>query len=378
VATTTATAVGTGAYSVSNLKPGDYLVCETQKASWTQSQPDPSSSPVCGAPVTGNPSGGGYAFTLTSGQSKTVGDIGNYRNATITVTKYNDRNGNHQQDAGEPTLQGWTFFVDGNGNGSLDAGETKQVTGSSGQATLSVKPASGYQICEVSQSTWFNTDPGTALPCKQVGALSSGGSATLKFGNRQTATTGAKTIGYWQNKNGQALITGASSTNGVCKLTSFLRQYNPFQDLSSTATCAQVATYVTNVIKAANSSGSSMNQMLKAQMLATALDVYFSDPALGGNKLNAPAPIGGLAIDLTMICSMIDGSGGSATCSGSFTNVSSVFGGAPSLTVSQMLAYAAGQSNSGGGTWYANVKTTQEKAKNAFDAINNEVAFIAP
>ncbi len=53
-----------------------------------------------------------------------------------------------------------------------------------------------------------------------------------------------------------------------------------------------------------------MNAMLKAQMLATALDVYFSDPALGGNKIGAPAPIGGFAIDLTMICRMIDSSGG--------------------------------------------------------------------
>src|SRR5437899_2906246 len=32
--------------------------------------------------------------------------------------------------------------------------------------------------------------------------------------------------------------------------------------------------------------------MLKAQMLATALDVYFSDPALGANKIDVPAPIG--------------------------------------------------------------------------------------
>jgi hypothetical protein len=96
-----------------------------------------------------------------------------------------------------------------------------------------------------------------------------------------------------------------------------------------------VATYVTDIINAANASGSSMNPMLKAQMLATALDVYFSDPALGGNKINASVPIGGLKIDLTMICAMIDSSGGTATCAGSFQNVSSAFGGATSLTVSR-------------------------------------------
>jgi len=188
------------------------------------------------------------------------------------------------------------------------------------------------------------------------------------------AKTGALTMGFWQNKNGQGIISGQAKT-GVCPSATWLRQYAPFQDLSATATCSQVATYAYNVIKAANASGASMNAMLKAQMLATALDVYFSDPALGGNKINAPAPIGGVKIDLTMICKMIDGSGGTATCSGSFQNVSAAFGGATSLTVSQVLAYAASQSNAGGSLWYGQVKATQELAKNAFDAINNQVAL---
>ena len=142
----------------------------------------------------------------------------------------------------------------------------------------------------------------------------------------------------------------------------------------ATATCAQVGTYLTNIIKikAANASGAATNATLKDQMLATALDVYFSDPALatalGGNKIGAPAPIGSVAIDLTKICKNI------AICS-VYENVSSAFGGATSLTVSQMLDYAASQSNAGGSAWYGQVKATQELAKDAFDAINNQVAF---
>jgi hypothetical protein len=180
--------------------------------------------------------------------------------------------------------------------------------------------------------------------------------------------TGALTMGFWQNKNGQGIITSGASTAGVCNSGTWLRQYAPFQDLSATASCAQVATYVFNTIKAANASGASMNAMLKAQMLATALDVYFSDPALGGNRINAPAPIGGVAIDLTKVCKNI------GTCS-IYEDVSSAFGGATSLTVSQMLAYAASQSNAGGSNWYGQVKAVQELAKDAFDAINNQVAF---
>jgi hypothetical protein len=187
--------------------------------------------------------------------------------------------------------------------------------------------------------------------------------------------TGALTMGFWQNKNGQAIIT-SQAKSGVCPSATWLRQYAPFQDLSAQATCAQVGTYVTNVIKAASAAGTSMNPMLKAQMLATSLDVYFSSSA-GGNKIGAPAPIGGVSIDLTKICKMIDGSGG-GTCAGAYENVSGAFGGATSLTVSQMLAYAAGQSNVGGSTWYGQVKATQGLAKDAFDAINNQVAFSAP
>lgn len=190
--------------------------------------------------------------------------------------------------------------------------------------------------------------------------------------------TGALTMGFWQNKNGQGIITGGTSTSGVCNSGSWVRQYTPFQDLSATATCSQTATYVYNLIKAANASGSSMNAMLKAQMLATALDVYFSDPTLGGNKISTPTPLGGVKIDLTQVCAMLDGSGGTATCSGSYENVSAAFGGATSLTVSQMLAYAASKSNVGGSVWYGNVKSTQALAKDVFDAINNQAAFIAP
>jgi len=125
-----------------------------------------------------------------------------------------------------------------------------------------------------------------------------------------------------------------------------------------------VATYVYNVIKAANASGASMNAMLKAQDLATSLDVFFSTSGLGG-----------VAIDLTKVCSVSDQSNGTGNCSGTYINTSAAFGGATSLTVFQIMAYAASQSNVGGSTWYGNVKNTQFLAKDTFDAINNQLAF---
>ena len=200
-------------------------------------------------------------------------------------------------------------------------------------------------------------------------------SQTVTVCNTQT---GALTMGFWQNKNGQGIITSGSSTGGVCNSGAWLRQFAPFQDLSSTASCSAVASYVLNIIKAANASGAAMNAMLKAQMLATALDVYFSDPTLGGNRIGAAGALGAVNINLTQVCNMVDNSGGSGTCSGTSLNVSSAFGGATSMTVVNMLLFQNNVSSSGGGAWYGNVKSVQELAKDAFDAINNQAALIAP
>jgi hypothetical protein len=183
------------------------------------------------------------------------------------------------------------------------------------------------------------------------------------------AAPGALTMGFWQNKNGQGIITAANQAN----LGAYLRGYHPFSDAPSSG----LAAYVYNIIKNATAKGAAMNAMLKGQMLSTTLDVYFSDPALGGNRINAPSPIGSQNVDLTAICRMIDGSGGTSTCSGTYYDTSSAFGGGGCQTVNALLAY---QNTSDplvdhGAVWYGNVKSTQELAKNTFDAINNHVAF---
>jgi hypothetical protein len=166
---------------------------------------------------------------------------------------------------------------------------------------------------------------------------------------------GEGTMGFWQNTNGQKVITSGASTYGVCNSGAYLRTYAPFQDLSATANCKDVAAYVTKIVKAASASGAAMNAMLKAQMLSTALDVFFG---------KVP---GNVNMDLTKVNKPI--------ASANFENVSAAFGGATKLTVGQMLAYAATQSNAGGSSWYGQVKATQELAKDAFDAVNNGVAL---
>jgi uncharacterized repeat protein (TIGR01451 family) len=216
---------------------------------------------------------------------------------------------------------------------------------------------------------YSHTVPVPASACKSYAntamILETGQTAdrSVKVCKVASTSLGSKTIGFWQSKQGQQIIKNTDTSKCVCKATPWLRQFAPFQDLSAKASCQSVATYVNNVIKAAD--GSWMNKKLRAQMLATALNVYYSDPALGDNKIGAPSPIGGVTVDLTMIKA---GSG--------YQNVSGAFGGATTMKVIDMLYYAASKSNVGGSYWYGNVRKTQEKAKNAFDAINNNWVLV--
>ena len=243
-----------------------------------------------------------------------------------------------------------------------------------------------------------NSAPGSCASHTNVATIVQTGQNSSQTVTVCNTNTGALTMGFWQNKNGQGIITSFCGGTSGTSLNTFLRQFNPFQDLSSTATCSQDASYVNNIIKAATctSSTNTCNSMLRSQMLATALDVYFSTPSLGGNKVggfnglggSTPA-LGGVAIDLSKICAMIDGSSGS-TCSGVTEDARPEFGIAPpalGTTVGLMLLYSdflsavngsPVASSTTGSTWYKNIKARQVIAKDAFDSINNQKALIAP
>jgi hypothetical protein len=209
--------------------------------------------------------------------------------------------------------------------------------------------------------------------------------------------TGALTMGFWKNTNGQGIIkTYCGGTSGTSLMT-YLNGFNPFKD-DTAATCSGQASYVSGVITKASctSSTNTCNAMLRAQMLATALDVYFSTPSLGGNRIGAynglgtktPA-LGGVAVDLSHICNMIDGTSGS-NCTGTHEDSRPEFGIlAPCLgtTVGQMLSYSNFPSGvngnpvataTTGASWYLQNKTKQVLAKDGFDNFNNQTANIAP
>jgi hypothetical protein len=213
--------------------------------------------------------------------------------------------------------------------------------------------------------------------------------------------TGALTIGFWKGPNGNSLIASYCAPSGKTSLSTYLTTLGsvPGPFAAATGTCSQLVTYVNGIINGA--SATDMNKMLKAQMLATALDVYFSTSTLGyttvgvGSGKNVVKPpsnflpnggIGTFVMDLTAICPMVDNTTtGTATCSGNKPSTNGFASGAlpwASRSVSNILTFAAtnGVSPWATGaftspTWYGTDRTKQEILKNVFDQINNQLAF---
>jgi hypothetical protein len=192
------------------------------------------------------------------------------------------------------------------------------------------------------------------------------GSSTQKVTVCGPEQTGALPVAFWEGDKGQTII----SSEGVCPSGVWLRQFAPFQDLSEVANCVGVGIYVGNIMKTANAVDAPISAKEKAQMLASALNVYFSDARLGGNKIQAPAPIGSDLIDLSQICK-------DSGCK-AYEDTRPEFDVSTeqnTQTVLEMLNHAGAHSDPGGTTWYDNDPPMQDLAKDAFDVLNNQKIF---
>jgi protocatechuate 3,4-dioxygenase beta subunit len=173
LASTTTNASGN--YSFTGITPGSYLVCEVVPSGWTQSYPANSAcSGVSGAGA------GGWAITLTSGQSDTGNDFGNWKPGTKAGTKFDDLDADGVIDAGEPGLSGWKIeaFEDDNKDGVKDAGEiaapdASDTTDSNGDYLLTLDPGK-YWVCEEPQAGWTQSYPSNTV-CAGIAGSAAGG-----------------------------------------------------------------------------------------------------------------------------------------------------------------------------------------------------------
>jgi hypothetical protein len=212
------------------------------------------------------------------------------------------------------------------------------------------------------------------------------------------ARTGALTIGFWKTTNGNGLISGYCAPTSKTSLATYLSSLGsgngPFSGAAGKTTCAEMLTYVNSILKGATATN--MNIMLRAQMMGTALDVYFSDPNLGwtstkvgakkppSNFFSGSSPLGAFVMDLTAICPMVDNTTtGTAKCKLGLPSTNGFASDAfpwASRSVQGILDYESTTTdpfngNASNPIWYGGTRTKQEIAKNTFDQINNQQAF---
>ena len=96
----------------------------------------------------------------TSGQQETGLDFGNFEViGSISGVKFHDLNRDTLRGVNEPGLEGWTIFLDTNGNDVLDAQEPTTVTAADGSYRFDDLAVDSYRIREVPQTGWQQTAP---------------------------------------------------------------------------------------------------------------------------------------------------------------------------------------------------------------------------
>jgi hypothetical protein len=205
------------------------------------------------------------------------------------------------------------------------------------------------------------------------------------------AKTGALTIGFWKTTNGQNLIKTYCQNPALANYLKGLGAGSgPFSDAPTTS-CNDLATYVSGILNGV--SATDMNKMLKAQMLGTALDVWFSGPGWTSTKIGSIKPpsnflsnnnLGTFNMDLKAVCPMVDNlSTGTATCQNNTPSTDAVAAGAVASSPMSMQAIlnfasttpAPFNGSTVSSVWYSGDRTKEEILKNIFDQFNNQLAF---
>jgi uncharacterized repeat protein (TIGR01451 family) len=153
-----------GRYSFGDLTPGTYFVQETVPTGSAQTAP---------------PSPGIYTVTIVTDEIVADRDLGNFVNITISGAKFLDLNNDGVFDDDEPGLEDWVIFLDTDGDGSLDSGETSTMTDEDGDYSFANLGPGTYRVREVLQAGWRRTSDDPAA----ITASSGQNRTAVDFGN---------------------------------------------------------------------------------------------------------------------------------------------------------------------------------------------------
>jgi len=218
-----------------------------------------------------------FAGDETKTDNFKVASGGVVEQATLNVIKFYDTNTNGIKDPTDVEITGWEVIVGAQATFPSIV-ETKLTP-----ATIIVTPGC-YTAQEGDATGWIHTTP--KIDSK---AVVNGGTATISFGNVCLGPGGGLTLGFWSNKNGQALINSTDLQHlrdDFCLRNADGSEFNP-------TTNAQVKSFLLGA------TATNMANMLSAQLTAMYLNVahgFVNGNALifaGSNPSGCNVPVNG-------------------------------------------------------------------------------------
>jgi hypothetical protein len=185
--------------------------------------------------------------------------------ASITVYKYFHFDPAAVLGSPEQALSGWPFCI--------SPQQATQTTSAGGSTIFGGLTPGEYVISEAdaNDSSWFHSSDTSEIVVVQCGQ-----NATVKFGNYCTSPSGALTLGFWSNKNGNKILTGNVNGTGATLLgpvvtllnSSSLRNANG-SIKTFTSSYSDFRTWLLGA------TATNMAYMLSAQLAALQLDVTY-------------------------------------------------------------------------------------------------------
>jgi hypothetical protein len=176
--------------------------------------------------------------------------------------------------APEQSLSGWPFCITSITDSSFSP--VPQSTGTGGCVTFSGLTPGEYVVSEAdaNDTNWFHSSDTSEIVVVQCNQT-----ATVNFGNYCTSPSGALTLGFWSNKNGNKILTNNTAGTGTTLLPGVVTLLN---SLSLRNAGGTVHTFLTNNTGYADfknwllgATATNMAYMLSAQLAALELDVNY-------------------------------------------------------------------------------------------------------
>src|SRR5215213_1528169 len=218
-----------------------------------------------------------FANDETKTDNFKVANGGDTGNGLLKVIKFYDTNTNGVLDGTDVEITGWEVIVGAQAT-FPSTSETKTTP-----VSIVVSPAC-YTAQEGDATGWIHTT--SKIDSKTV---VNGGTTTISFGNVCLGPGGGLTLGFWSNKNGQALITSTDLQHlrdDFCLRNADGSEFNP-------TTAAQVKSFLLGA------NATNMANMLSAQLTAMYLNTahgFVNGGALlfaGANPSGCNVPVNG-------------------------------------------------------------------------------------